>query len=128
MDNSLNCWRLGLSGTVVLGAFAYFLFIGGVNGVPSTAISREGDSLYIKKYIPVDYRVQITAKLLSGIALGAIGMVIMIVTAVFIFKLSLLMALSILVTGALAMITTALSGILLDLYNPSWFGIRAASC
>ncbi len=49
------------------------LFIGSVNMVSATAVSREGSNYIVMKYLPISYRDQIHAKLLLGIILGIIG-------------------------------------------------------
>lgn len=54
-------------------SYGLTLFAGSLNLVSATAISREGDGFMTMKYIPVSYRDQIKAKLLSGLLPGCVG-------------------------------------------------------
>lgn len=49
------------------------LFIGCVNMVSATALSREGSNYIVMKYLPFSYRAQIHAKMLLGIIMGIVG-------------------------------------------------------
>ena len=52
---------------LVFGVFlAVIAFFGGSNGIAATAISREGQNLYVKHYLPISYRHQLIAKVLTG--------------------------------------------------------------
>lgn len=105
-------------GMIIGITMAVIAFIGGSNGVTATAISREGQELYIKKHIPVSYAHQITAKVLSGVILSYIGIVVLVLIMIFLYKLPLYLGLLLLVIGILPIILTSFTGILLDLYNP----------
>jgi len=109
----------GIEGMILAGAFAFALFMGGTNAVAPTAISREGQELFVKKYIPVSYRQQLTAKVLSGFVLGLVAVFIMVIFAVFLFKMSFWLGILILATAWLPILFTCFSGLLIDLYNPS---------
>ncbi|HHT65871.1 MAG: putative ABC transporter permease subunit [Caldicoprobacterales bacterium] len=105
-------------GMVLAGSFALALFMGATNGTTSTSISREGQELFVKKYLPISYRQQLTAKVLSGFVLGLVSILIMVLFAVFIFKLSFWMGLLILAAAWLPVLLTCLTGLLIDLHNP----------
>jgi len=105
-------------GVALCGAFALSLFLGGTNTVTATAISREGQDLYVKKYLPISYKDQIKAKIYSGLILGYISIFMMVLSAIFVLRLPLLMTVLILATSWLGIRFTAYTGILLDLYNP----------
>ncbi|WP_434309736.1 putative ABC transporter permease subunit [Hominifimenecus sp. rT4P-3] len=61
-------------GLITIGvSYGLTLFAGSLNLVSATAISREGDGFMTMKYIPVSYRDQIKAKLLSGLLPGCVG-------------------------------------------------------
>lgn len=105
-------------GMVLAGSFAFALFMGATNGTTSTSISREGQELFVKKYLPISYRQQLIAKVLSGFVLGLVSILIMVLFAVFAFKLSLWMGLLILAVAWLPVLLTCLTGLLIDLYNP----------
>lgn len=58
---------------IIIAGLAIGLFIGCVNMVSATALSREGSNYIVMKYLPFSYRKQIHAKMLLGIILGIIG-------------------------------------------------------
>lgn len=58
---------------VIMFGLGIGLFIGSVNMVSATAISRDGSNYIVMKYLPISYRDQIHAKLLLGVILGIIG-------------------------------------------------------
>ena len=76
------------AGWIIVISFAAASFLGGSNGTTSTSISREGQELYGKKYLPVSYRQQLTAKVLSGFVLGLAAVIMMVLFAVLGLKLS----------------------------------------
>jgi ABC-2 type transport system permease protein len=106
------------SGIVLMVFFSIAFFLGGTNGVTSTSISREGQELFIKKYLPVSYRQQLTAKVLSGFILGLFGVLMLVLSAMFLLKLPLATALIIMLTAWLPILLTSITGLLVDLYNP----------
>ena len=69
------------SGIIVIVAFAASMFISTTNCVTSTSISREGSNLYISKYLPAAYKVQIMAKVISGVVISLIGLTTMLIAA-----------------------------------------------
>lgn len=103
---------------LMAGAFAMSLFLGGSNAVTPTAISREGQGFYIKKYLPMSYKTQLLAKTCSGFVLGLVSLFIMVIFAVAFMRLPLLPAMLILGTAWLGILATSLTGILIDLMNP----------
>ncbi len=58
---------------VVAGSYGITLFVGSMNLVCATAISREGSGFITMKYLPMSYRDQVKAKLLSGLLPGFVG-------------------------------------------------------
>jgi ABC-2 type transport system permease protein len=107
-----------IAGTIFLFGIALFTFVAGFNGTVSTSISREGQELFIKKYIPVSYRTQILAKVLSGFILSIAGAVFTLIAATAVFKLPLYISMLILAAGWMGMLFISFVEILLDLYNP----------
>lgn len=57
--------------------FGIGLFMGSINGIAATGISREGKSAYVMKFLPVSMEKQIFAKIFTGIIIGFIGVVTM---------------------------------------------------
>jgi ABC-2 type transport system permease protein len=108
----------GLEGSIMAGAFALALFLGGTNAVAPTAISREGQEFFVKKYLPVSYKQQITAKVISAFALGLVAILAMVAFAVFMFEMSPWLGLLILATAWLPILFTCYTGLLIYLYNP----------
>ncbi|HEY8499367.1 MAG TPA: hypothetical protein VIL89_02000 [Clostridia bacterium] len=106
------------AGMIFLFGIALFTFVSGFNPTVATSISREGQELFIKKYIPVSYRTQIHAKVLSGFILSIAGAVFMLITAIAVLKFPLYVGLLILAVGWMGTLLIALVEILLDLYNP----------
>jgi len=105
-------------GIILAVAIAAILFASGANGITSTAISREGENIFVSKYLPVSYHDQIMAKVLSGVALGLVAMTSMLAAAIILTMPALYMIIFILFTGILAVLFTSLAGILIDLNFP----------
>ncbi len=59
-----------IGGIVILVCYGLTVFLGSSNLICATAISREGGGCLFMKYIPMPYRQQVKAKLLSGLILG----------------------------------------------------------
>lgn len=97
---------------------AFLVFAGGSNGITSTAISREGPGLYVKKYIPISYRDQIFAKLLSGIIFGYAGVVVIAIPIIVFFKVPVYFTIVLFILGLLAIALPCMCGLLFDLINP----------
>jgi len=106
------------AGIILAISFAVILFIAGSNGVTSTTISREGQQLYISKYLPLSYVTQIKAKVLSGVAISAIGMLVMILIMGAVLGLPLLIIVLSLLSGFAAIFLVSFTGIIIDLINP----------
>ena len=106
------------AGIIFLFGVAVFTFISGFNGTAATSISREGQDLFIKKYIPVSYRTQIHAKVLSGFILSIAGAIFMLVIALAVLKFPLYIGLLIFAVGWMGTLLISFAEILLDLYNP----------
>ena len=108
----------GLSMPSMIAIFsALGLFLGGMNGISTTGISREGKSAYVMKYLPASLEKQVLPKVYVGILIGIIsiifssiamlylGATITKVLVGFIFSLN-------------AVVLINLSGIIIDLYRP----------
>ena len=97
---------------------ALVAFLGGANGIAATAISREGQQLYIKRYIPVSYRKQLAAKLLSGVVIGYTSVILVLVVLTAVLKAPLYFAGIVLILSFLPLLLTSMGGLLFDLINP----------
>lgn len=87
------------------------------NSISSSSISREGNSFYTMKLIPLSYRMQMNSKALVSIIITIISLIISIIFASIYFKLGLFSILLIIVC-ILSTIKTSYMGILLDAMNP----------
>lgn len=108
----------GRWGYVLMAVFALSMFISPTNMIASTSISREGQNIYVNKYIPVSYRIQIMAKVLSGFILSMVGIVLIIILAAVFIKLPAYILLLALILGILASALSNFMGILIDLNFP----------
>ncbi|MEN6348608.1 MAG: hypothetical protein ABFD08_04305 [Syntrophomonas sp.] len=94
------------------------VFMAGSNAITATSISREGKELFISKYIPLSYRGQIHAKLLSAYLLGIIGAVLIIIAVKILMPLDNLLIGMLLGISLVAIAPVIEAGLLIDLYNP----------
>jgi ABC-2 type transport system permease protein len=106
------------TGIVVGGFFAFMIFASSSNAISTTAISREGKNLFVLKYIPMKYKQQLIAKVLSAVVLGATGMIMVIILGVILLKLPLDLVLLMLIVGAIGILFTSFIGIFVDLNFP----------
>lgn len=109
----------GSGGALALAiAFALSTFIASTNGITASAISREGSNIYVNKYLPVSYKTQIMAKVLSGMSMGAVGTIMMIIAGTILIRVPVYIIALIVLTGALGITFSAFAGILIDLNFP----------
>lgn len=105
-------------GIFVGGAFIIFVFISAMNGITATAISREGKQFYIMKFIPMAYKTQMDAKLVSGMVVSMAGMLVTLVVLVIFLGISIPIALLMFLAATNAVILTRLTGFFIDASNP----------
>ncbi len=104
---------------LVFGVFlAVIAFFGGSNGIAATAISREGQNLYVKHYLPISYRHQLIAKVLTGVVLSYAGLLLMIIPLAVILKVPVYFTILVMVISLLPLILTNMTGLMLDIVNP----------
>ncbi len=108
----------GENGIVLAAAFGMSVFIAATNGITSSAISREGTNIFVSKYLPVSYKTQIMAKVLSGISMGVAGTVSMLAAAVLLLQVPVLLILLIVAASLLGIAFSSFTGILIDLNFP----------
>lgn len=109
--------RPGLALSLAI-ACAGSMLLASFNGIAASALSREGNLLYIMKVIPMSYTRQVIAKAAVGMAFSAVGC-LMIVPFVIYFLMPpvwYMLLLAVIMPGAL--LVTNLSGILFDLMWP----------
>ncbi|MBU3113121.1 putative ABC transporter permease subunit [Clostridium lacusfryxellense] len=105
-------------GIVLAVFFAFIVFASCSNAISTTAISREGKNLYILKYIPMKYKDQLIAKVLSAVVLGAVAMIMIIVLGIVLLKITLEVVLLMIIVGSVGILFTSLIGIFIDLNFP----------
>lgn len=105
-------------GLMVAASFILFVFISAMNGITATTISREGKQFQIMKFLPMSYKAQMDAKLLSGLVVSMIGMIVTLVFIIIFLGISIPIALLMLLAGTNAVILTRLSGFFIDAANP----------
>ena len=105
-------------GILVAGAFILFVFISAMNGITATAISREGKQFNIMQFIPMHYRDQMNAKLMSGMIISMVGMIVTLVFLAVFLEIAFGIALLMFLAGTNAVILTRLTGMFIDAANP----------
>jgi len=103
---------------VSLGCLAFMLFVSSMNIVACTSVSREGDTFWYSKMIPVSPFTQVLAKLLHSLSLSAIGLTITAVIFVALFKLSILLVLVIWLLGLLGSVLINIVNLSIDVLRP----------
>lgn len=103
---------------VLVGMFAFFIFLAAANPIASTAISREGKKLFVLKYLPVSYTTQLMAKVLSGVIMSSLGMIVMLSALTMLFNPPVYLVVMTGILGIIGIIFSNFTGILIDLNSP----------
>ncbi|MDD5018129.1 MAG: hypothetical protein PHO15_08545, partial [Eubacteriales bacterium] len=114
----------GLLVAIIVGASA---FLSSANAITSTAISREGKTLYFTKYIPVPMEKQLKAKTMAGMIFSGASVVVLVIICVFL-GVDIWVALTSLLISLAAMIAASMAGLLIDVANPklNWMNEQQA--
>lgn len=107
-----------LPGFIIAIACGAMMFISVANPTACTAISREGKSLFICKFIPISYGKQLAAKILSAVILNCIGLGLLIITVMIAFIPPVYLLLQLVIIAVLVTLFAAFLGILIDLTFP----------
>lgn len=108
----------GISSIIVGMVLALGIFLGSSNTITATSISREGQNIFISKYIPVDYTTQLAAKILAGMIMGLVSIIVMLLTAELLFKAPLYLAVISLIISIPGILFSCIVGLLIDLNSP----------
>jgi ABC-2 type transport system permease protein len=108
----------GGSGVVLAVAFGISVMVTSTNGITASAISREGTNIFVCKYLPVSYKTQIMAKVLSGMSMGVLGTVSLVLAAVLFIPVPAYLILLIALVSLPGIAFSCLAGILIDLNFP----------
>ena len=101
-----------------LGSFGLILFTASVNIVACTSISREGQTFWISKMIPVAPKHQVAAKLLHGMSISAIGIAVTLALVAIVLQLPLLRLLIVLILGLLGNLLLNILNLIIDVIRP----------
>lgn len=103
---------------VALGCLGLMLFTVGMNLVASTALSREGKTIWVAKMIPVTARQQVDAKFLCSYFVSAIGVLMTTLIMVVLLKLPILWAIGATIVGLIGSVPLAALNLLIDVFHP----------
>ncbi len=118
LESLFELARNGNESIVFAVAFGFCIFIAASNGIAASSISREGQNIFVAKYLPISYMSQITAKALTGVIVSMSGIVIMIPLLVVILKISLVIAIFVVIAGTVGILFVSYAGVMIDLINP----------
>jgi ABC-2 type transport system permease protein len=105
-------------GVVLAVTFAVSIFMAATNGITSTSISREGQSIFINKYLPISYRDQLIAKVLTGVILSGAGLIIVLCIGLVVMKPPIYLIILMLLASLIGVFFISLTGIYIDLKFP----------
>lgn len=105
-------------GVIVAAGFAAIMLISTINSITSTSISREGQNLYISKYIPASYQTQILAKALSGAIISLIGVITILASVTVFLRIPLHLVFMIAGISLFGIVCMSFIGVMIDLFHP----------
>lgn len=113
IDQLPHVWAYVLVISFIVGGF-----MGGMNMISATAISREGTNAYFMKYIPVPVSTQILAKATCGIILSIFSSWLLLIPIHLVIEYPIYLDLIFLLGSALSTTIINLASILVDSYRP----------
>ena len=113
LESIPNLWCYVLVISFLVGSF-----MGGINMISSTAISREGTNAYFMKFIPVPVETQAFAKAACGIIISAVSGWLLLIPLHLVLSYPIYLDLIFEVGALVSVIMTNLFGILIDLLRP----------
>ncbi len=113
LESIPNLWCYVLVISFLVGSF-----MGGINMISSTAISREGTNAYFMKFIPVPVETQAFAKAACGIIISAVSGWLLLIPLHLVLSYPIYLYLIFVVGSLVSVIMTNLFGILIDLLRP----------
>ncbi len=103
---------------LALGALGLVIFATGMNMVASTAISREGQTFWISKVIPVAPETQIKSKLLLSLLTSSIVVFVTGIIVSIVLKMAIYRILVVLILGVLGSVPMIIYNMMIDLSRP----------
>ena len=113
LESIPNLWCYVLVISFLVGSF-----MGGINMISSTAISREGTNAYFMKFIPVPVETQAFAKAACGIIISAVSGWLLLIPLHLVLSYPIYLDLIFVAGSLVSVIMTNLFGILIDLLRP----------
>lgn len=107
-----------VSSVVIAVVFGVIMFISAANPTACTAISREGNNVFVCKYLPISYKKQIMAKVLSSVLLNFIGLGLLIITSAVVLAPPISLIAQAVILSVIVTLFTSFVGILIDLAFP----------
>ncbi len=89
-----------------------------MNIVPSTSLSREGQTIWIAKMLPVSAKQQVTAKLLVSYFISVIGVLITSVIMIVLLKIPILWTIGVTVIGLVGIVPMVSMSMIIDVFHP----------
>lgn len=97
---------------------ALIAFLGSINTIASTSVSREGKLFYISKMIPIPAKTQVQAKLAHGFVGALVSAVPITIAFVLLAKPGFLPVAAAIITGLVATVFGMGIGLLVDMFRP----------
>ncbi len=94
------------------------LFTAGMNMVASTALSREGQTIWIAKMLPVSAKQQVAGKLVVSYIISAIGVLTTSLIMIILLKIPILWTVGATIVGLIGSVPMASLNLLLDVFHP----------
>jgi ABC-2 type transport system permease protein len=107
-----------LPGYIIAIVFGAMMFISIANPTACTSISREGKNVFVCKYLPISYKKQILAKVISAILLNSIGLGLLIVVAMVALIPPVYLLVQMVVLSVVVTVFVSFGGVLVDLAFP----------
>lgn len=107
----------GSGSLILMAVVAFMMFAASTSALTSTSISREGQSMYASKYLPVNFKQMFMAKVLFGTTLNTIGMIMLLIGMAFLKTPMIIMIVSF-ILGMLAILFASFTGLIIDLKKP----------
>ena len=114
----LNFSNSRTAGIAIAVFFGVGVVVTALNCITSTAISREGQNVFFMKYIPISYKKQINAKILSGVLMGIIAVNLMLILSVILIKPHISLIVIAVLISMLGIAFACETGMLIDIYFP----------
>lgn len=119
---NINHVREFLRGTdayqmILVVTFGVVIFLSATNPTAATSISREGENVYILKFLPIRFETQIMAKVLVSVLINSV-LVVLVLIGLLVVGASPILVLLIAIISTLVNTLLGMIGVLIDLASP----------